>query len=90
MAEAQPIGSEHARPHPDPGVVTDGTGAVPRGPRANSGGDMREALDDFYEMKALSEAQDEAGNFGTANRAVVFDFAPPGLSGTRPSPCSVI
>jgi len=55
MAEAGPIGDEqrhtHTRSQPVPG---DGQPRV----RANSGGQMREALDDYYEMKKLNAAQD--------------------------------
>lgn len=57
MAETHPstIGSD--RPSSAPGVDAAARPSV----RANSGGDMRRALDDYYEMKALNAARDGAG-----------------------------
>jgi sterol 24-C-methyltransferase len=60
MAETEPVDtawtSTHRQPH-----APDARPAAER-PRvqANSGGDMREALDDYYEMKALNQARDGA------------------------------
>jgi sterol 24-C-methyltransferase len=62
MAEAGPIGDEQRPPHahtqPAAGKAAPSRPASESKVKANSGGDMREALDDYYEMKALNQAQD--------------------------------
>jgi len=57
MAETRPSPSEPDRASGAPRLDATDRPSV----RANSGGDMRQALDDYYEMKALNAAQDGAG-----------------------------
>ena len=57
MAETRPVGTEQTQ-SPADAAATPVASSRP-GVKANSGGDMREALDDYYEMKALSSEQDD-------------------------------
>jgi sterol 24-C-methyltransferase len=57
MAEADSIGTDSVVSQTD-----SQTGSRPRhAAKANSGGDMRDALDDYYEMKSLEGGQDAPG-----------------------------
>jgi len=59
MSEPQPVrNTDTTAEHPPRASQAPASGD---GPRANSGGNMREALDDFYEMKRVNEAQDPDG-----------------------------
>ena len=59
MAEATPAGTDHLQQKSDPSAAA--STQPRRVAEANSGGDMRDALDDYYVMKALNEADDGDG-----------------------------
>jgi sterol 24-C-methyltransferase len=63
MAEVTPIVRDSTHPKSTSQVGSEGEApaSTHRMPEANSGGNMRDALDDYYEMKALNGAQDGEG-----------------------------